>query len=274
MAEQIKNLTSKDGLSLQVREHIPPQYKGIVCIVHGFGEHGGRYTHVADFFNKNGYAVVAMDNRGHGKSGGKRGHAPRFECYLEDIDAFLTDTQQRLDKVPMFLYGHSMGGNLVLNYVISRQPTVLKGVVATGPWIRLAFEPKPIMITLGKIMRSIFPTFTQDSGLNADHISRDKSVVAAYKNDPLVHSKITAAAGMAMTDSAAFLNTYKKGMPIPTLILHGSGDLITSQPASETFSQRVSNTTYKKWEGLYHEIHNDPEKSEVLNYTLAWMNNQ
>lgn len=274
MAETTLSLKAKDGIQLFVRENIPPQYRGIICIVHGFGEHGGRYTHVADFFNKQGYAVLAIDNRGHGKTEGKRGHTPSFDSYLDDIDVFLTDTKQRLKDVPMFLYGHSMGGNLTLNYVIRRKPTILRGLVVTGPWIRLAFEPKPIMITMGKIMRSILPTFTQDSGLNADHVSRDKEVVEAYKDDPLVHSKITASAGMSMTDSAAFLNTYSGEMPIPTFILHGTDDKLIAQAASEEFAQRVKNVDYKKWVGLYHEIHNDPEKLEVLNDVLVWLDSK
>ena len=274
MAETTRSLKAKDGIQLFVRENIPPQYRGIICIVHGFGEHGGRYAHVADFFNKKGYAVLAIDNRGHGKTEGKRGHTPSFDSYLDDIDVFLTDTKQRLNDVPMFLYGHSMGGNLTLNYVIRRKPTILRGLVVTGPWIRLAFEPKPIMITMGKIMRSILPTFTQDSGLNADHVSRDKEVVEAYKDDPLVHSKITASAGMSMTDSAAFLNTYSGAMPIPTFILHGTDDKLIAQAASEEFAQRVTNVDYKKWVGLYHEIHNDPEKLEVLNDVLVWLDSK
>ena len=271
MAEITKSLKAKDGTQLFVRENTPPQYTGIICIVHGFGEHGGRYAHVADFFNKNGFAVLAMDNRGHGKSEGKRGHAPGFDNYLDDIETFLTDTKQRLADVPMFLYGHSMGGNLTLNYVIRRQPTILKGLIVTGPWIQLAFEPKPIMITLGKIMRSIIPTFTQDSGLNPDDVSRDQTVVAAYKADPLVHSKITASAGMSLTESAAFLNTFAGEMPIPTLILHGTDDKLIAQSASEAFANRVKNVDYKKYVGLYHEIHNDPEKMDVLNDILKWI---
>ena len=272
MAETTKNLTAKDGIELFIRENIPPQYKAMICIVHGFGEHSGRYAHVADFFNKNGYAVLAMDNRGHGKSGGKRGHTPSLESYLDDIDMFLNYAKTKNESVPLFLYGHSMGGNLILNYVIQRQPKILRGLIATSPWIRLAFEPKPILITMGKLMRSIFPTFTQDSGLDVNGISRDKAVVDAYINDPLVHSKITASAGMGMTDSAAFLNTYKGQMSIPTLIVHGTNDKLISQAASEEFANRVTNIDYKKWVGLYHETHNEPEKMDVLQDILQWVN--
>ena len=120
-------------------------------------------------------------------------------------------------------------------------------------------------------MAAVFTDVPQDSGLNADDISRDQTVVAAYKADPLVHSKITASAGMSMTESAAFLNTFAGVMPIPTLILHGTDDKLIAQSASEAFAKRVKNVDYKKYVGLYHEIHNDPEKMDVLNDILKWI---
>jgi alpha-beta hydrolase superfamily lysophospholipase len=271
----MENLTAKDGISLFTHAWIPPQYHAAICIVHGFGEHGRRYAHVADFFNQQGYAVVAFDNRGHGKSGGKQGHAPSVDSYLDDIEVFLTAAKQQFGNTPLFLYGHSMGGNLALNYVLKRDVSILRGVVATGTWIRLAFEPNPMLLTLGKIMRSIFPTFTQSSGLVQEHISKDPAVVAAYSKDPLVHGRITASAGMGLTESAAFLNSFAGKMPIPTLIMHGEEDQLTSQPASEEFASRVSgDLTYKKWDGMYHEVHNEPDKIQVLKYIFGWLDSR
>lgn len=271
MTETTHTLTAKDGLSLFSRIWATPDSKAVIALIHGFGEHSGRYTHVADFFNKNGYAVFALDNRGHGQSGGKRGHAPTYDSYMDDIEVFLNYVATQSAGKPVFLYGHSMGGNLALNYLIRRQPA-LKGVIATGPWVQLAFEPKPILVTIGKLMRSIFPSFSQDSGLNQTHISKDAAVVEAYKNDPLVHGKITASASLSLLEAGEFLNNYAGEMPISTLIMHGDEDLLTSQPASEAFAKRVSGpVTYKKWEGMYHEIHNEPQQLEVFNYTLGWL---
>ncbi len=271
MAETTQNLTSKDGLILFSRTWLAENPKAVIALVHGFGEHCGRYAHVAKFFNDNGYSVFAFDNRGHGKSEGKRGHAPSYDSYLYDIDLFLDYVIAQSTGKPIFLYGHSMGGNLVLNYVLKRK-TTLKGVIASGPWIQLAFQPKPILVTVGKLMRSVVPGFTQDSGLVQSHISKDPAVVEAYKNDPLVHGKITASASIGLLEAAAFLNSYAGEMPVPTLIMHGDEDLLTSQPASEEFAKRVGGSvTYKKWKGMYHEIHNEPQKIEVLNYTLGWL---
>ena len=272
MSEQF--ITSKDGIQLYTKEWAIQKPKGVICLIHGFGEHCNRYGHVADFFNKNGYAFVAMDNRGHGKSEGNRGHTPQYDSYLDDIDVFLAGVKGRYVGAPMFLYGHSMGGNLVLNYILRRIPAI-QGAVVSGPWIRLAFEPKKIMLTLGKMMRAIYPSFSQDSKLVAEHISKDPAVVKAYNEDPLVHSKITASAGMALTEAAAWLNDYKDEMPVPVIIMHGGDDLLTSQPGSEEFAKRVKgDVTYKKWNGMYHEIHNEPDKMSVFNYTLGWLDSK
>lgn len=271
MAEITQTLITKDKLQLFSRAWLTENPKASIVFVHGFGEHSGRYTQVADFFNKNGYSFFAFDNRGHGQSEGKRGHARDYDAYLYDIDVFLDYVTVQSAGKPIFLYGHSMGGNLVLNYVLKRKLSI-KGVIVSGPWIQLAFQPKPVLITIGKLMRSVVPGFSQDSGLVQSHISKDPAVVEAYKNDPLVHSKITASASIGLLEAAAFLDTYAGVMPVPTLIMHGAEDLLTSQPASEAFAKRVSGpVTYKKWEGMYHEIHNEPQQMEVFNYILGWM---
>jgi alpha-beta hydrolase superfamily lysophospholipase len=277
MATIPSQLKTKDNLTLKIQSWEVENPRAIICLVHGFGEHKGRYAHVGKFFNEHQVSLTAIDNRGHGESEGKRGHAPSFETYLDDIQLFIDTVKKKYKETPLFLYGHSMGGNLVLNYLLKRDPmnagSVFKGIIATGPWIRLAFEPKPFMITLGKVMRSIYPSFTQPSGLIVEYVSKDPVVVKDYINDPLNHSSITASAGMGLTEAAVFLNTYEGTLPIPTLIMHGSEDLITSQPASEAFAKRAKgDITYKIWEGMYHEVHNEPDKLTVLNYILDWIN--
>lgn len=271
MTEINQTLTAKDKLPLFTRAWKVENPKAVIALIHGFGEHSGRYAHFADFFNKSGYSIYALDNRGHGKSEGKRGHTPKYETYLDDIEVFLDYVHAQNKNTEIYLYGHSMGGNLVLNYLLRRKPAV-KGVIVTGPWIQLAFEPKPILVTMGKLMRSIVPTFTQSSGLQQEHISKDPKVVEAYKQDPLVHGNISAAASLGLLEAASFLNTYEGEVPAPLLIMHGDEDLLTSQPASEAFAKRLKGkVTYKKWEGLYHEIHNEPQQLAVFNYTLGWL---
>ena len=271
--EKTTTIAAKDGIELFIRSWIPPQYKAIVALVHGFGEHSGRYQHVADFLNIHGYAVVALDLRGHGKSGGKRGHSPSNDTTYDDVELFIRHVKKiGGETLPLFLYGHSMGGNFILNTILRRNTGGVKGLVATGPLVSLAFKPKPIMLFLGKTLRSIAPTFSQPGGVLTQYLSHDKAVVQAYIDDPLVHTTITTAAGMNLLESSEYLNTYQGTMPIPTLIMHGTADFLTYQPASEAFANRVKgDITYRKWEGLYHEIHNEPEKMQVLEEIVAWL---
>ena len=272
--ESTTTIAAKDGLNLFMRSWIPPQYRGVIALVHGFGEHSGRFQHVADFLNTNGFAVVAMDSRGHGKSDGQRGHAPSFESYYNDVESLVDFTKKTTgNTVPLFLYGHSMGGNLVLNTILRRHTEGVAGIITTGPLVALAFKPSAFLLFLGKTLRRIWPTLSQPGGVKPENISRDKTVVEAYIKDPLVHGKVTTAAGMDLLEAGEFLEKYEGKMPVPTLIMHGGDDFLTSQPASEAFAKRVSgDIIYRKWDGLYHEIHNEPEKEQVFAEMLMWLN--
>ena len=174
------NWKTKDQLDVHAIDWVPEgDYKAVIALVHGFGEHCERYHHVADFYGENGYAMTSYDHRGHGKTGGKRGHTPNYDALLDGIDDLLKYTAEKHPGKPIILYGHSMGGNLVLNYMLRRKPNV-KAVVATAPWIKLGFEPPAFLITLGKITRRLVPGFTQDNGLDSTQLSRDTEVAKAY----------------------------------------------------------------------------------------------
>jgi alpha-beta hydrolase superfamily lysophospholipase len=267
-------MTTFDGLNIYTKAWIPPQYKAIICLIHGYGEHINRYNHVADFFNKNDYAVIGMDTRGYGQSEGKRGHAPNFEAFMTDIEQFLTETAHQYPNKPLFLYGHSMGGNLVLNYAIRKKPKIA-GIIATAPLIQTAFKTPAFKIYLAKFGRAIFPTLSQSTNLNQEHLSKDPSVIAAYKADPLVFDSMSAAAGAGILEANSFLDNYNGEMPVSLLIMHGDEDKLTSQAASAAFESRLKgDTTYKKWVGMYHEIHNEPDKQRVLDYALGWLDSK
>jgi alpha-beta hydrolase superfamily lysophospholipase len=266
-----KTILSGDGLKLYIKHWLPAQTRAVICLIHGFGEHINRYNHLASFFVENDYAIIGMDNRGHGRSEGKRGHTPNFDAYLEDIQVLMNEIKTQYPDKPIFLWGHSMGGNLVLNYLLRRKPAVV-ATIATGAWIRLAFEPKPMLLKLGRMMRSVLPTFSQSAELDTNNLCTDAAVVRAYNVDSWVHGKITAAAGMGLNESAAWLNAYQGEVPVPTLIMHAEKDKITSPDAARAFSERVKgDITFKLWHGLYHEIHNEKTQEEVLNYALGWM---
>ncbi|MGC8856789.1 MAG: lysophospholipase [Anaerolineae bacterium] len=267
---------SRDGLRLYARgwkphERIP---KGVICLVHGHGEHVGRYEHVGQVLSTAGYALLGFDQRGHGRSVGPRGHIPSYDALLDDIALLLDEAASRYPALPYFLYGHSMGGNEVLNYALRRKPA-LAGVIATGPWLRLAFEPPALKVALGRMMNRVFPAFTQKSGLETAALSRRAEVVQAYEADPLVHDQISARLFVEMYSAGLWALEHATEFPLPLLLMHGSADRLTSADASREFAQRAGQqVTLRIWEGAYHEIHNEPEQDEVLQTMIAWLDVQ
>jgi acylglycerol lipase len=245
--------------------------KAVVALVHGHGEHVGRYAHVAAALTAQGYVLMGFDLRGHGKSGGPRGHTPSYAALMDDIAAFLDQVEERYPGLPRFLYGHSLGGNLVINYALRRKPD-LCGVIATGPWLKLAFEPPAAQVTLGKLMNGIAPGFTQHSNLNTKGLSHDAAVVTAYENDPLVHDKISARLFVEIYNTGLWALEHAAELSLPLLLMHGSADPITSAKASQEFAAKAGEmVTLKIWPDMYHEIHNESAQAEVFKTMLAWL---
>jgi alpha-beta hydrolase superfamily lysophospholipase len=250
----------------------PP--RAIVCLVHGLGEHSGRYAHVASALDEAGYALLGFDLRGHGKSGGPRGHTPSYEALMADIGHLLDEAAKRYPSTAQFLYGHSLGGNLVLNYALRRKPQIT-GVIATSPAIRTATPPPSSQLTLAKIMNRIRPGMQMANGLALDGLARDPEVIRAYTNDPLVHNKISVRLALEMLQAGEWALAHAAEFPLPLLLAHGSADQLTSAPASAEFARKVpGDCTFKLWEGFYHETHNEPEKAEVLAFMIDWLQKQ
>ncbi|MGB1043400.1 MAG: lysophospholipase, partial [Tenacibaculum sp.] len=189
--------------------------KAVVVLVHGMGEHSARYKHVAKKITDNNFSVVAFDHFGHGKTEGKRGHNPSFNAVLESVTKTIEKAKELFPEKPIFLYGHSMGGNVVINYSI-RKKHDLKGTIATSPFLKLAFEPPKIKLAFGKIIQKIAPSITMGNELDANHISRDKTEVEKYINDPLVHDKISPNFSLTFIDTGkwAIENANKLNSPM------------------------------------------------------------
>ncbi|MCO6476507.1 MAG: lysophospholipase [Phaeodactylibacter sp.] len=271
MQETEFNWQTSDGLNIYAKEWKAREPQGVICLVHGLGEHVNRYAHLARFFTGRGFSVIGYDRRGHGRSAGLRGHTPDAETLLDEVAKLLIEAEIRYRARPVFLYGQSQGGQLVLAYALKRHPNI-QGIIASSPWIRLSFEPSPVMIALGKLMHRLHPTFTQSNGLNPSHLSRNPQVVKAYQEDPLVHDRITAATGIAMLRQSHWLDGYSGAFPVPLLLMHGSADKITSPEASRALAGRLEgNVTFKLWDGAYHEIHNEDIQEQAFEYVLGWL---
>lgn len=245
--------------------------KGVVCLVHGLGEHCGRYAHVASKLTESGYSVIAIDLPGHGKSEGKRGHIRSYKTLQQDIDLLISEAVKRYPDIPCYLYGHSLGGNLVLNYALGNDLR-LTGIISTSPWLKLSFQPKSLVLLIGKILDKIWPSFTQSNGLNANGLSHKSEVAEAYINDPYVHDKISVRLFNRANVHGLLAIKKASQCKLPILLMHGSADPITSPKASHQFAENAGTIcTYKEWEDLYHELHNEYNSEEVIQYIIDWM---
>jgi len=215
--------------------------------------------------------VLAFDLPGHGKSEGPRGHIESYDLVYECIDLLLQESRQRYPQVPLFLYGHSLGGNIVLNYALQRKPQ-LAGVISTSPGLGLESEPR-LKLLIGKVLYTVAPKFSMPNGLDRSGLSRDPSVEQRYSADPLVHSLISARLGMDLISKGKWARENAANFPIPLLLMQGSADRLVAPAATREFAARAPADliTYKEWEGGYHELHNDIIKEEVLNFMLGWI---
>ncbi len=275
MDYQSTTYTSFDGIKLSgYLWKTEKQPKAIINLVHGFGEYSERYNHWAKLFVNHGYAVHALDYRGHGKSEGRRGYIHSFDDFLNDIDILVHESKKMYPEISQFIYGHSLGGNIVANYILKRENN-FKGAVISSPWFRLAFDPSVLTIFFAKMIKSIFPKYTQNAKLDVKGISHDNEVVNKYLEDPLVHEKLSV---------RMFFEIYKAGnwplehpdlINIPVLLQHGNADKITSHKASAEFAEKAKilkkDVIFKEWGGMYHELHNELEYEKVFRFVAEWI---
>ena len=261
-----------DGLSLYAwtrRPAGPP--KGVIALVHGMGEHSRRYDHLTAYWEGRGYASAGFDQRGHGRSEGRRGHTPSYERLLDDIALFLGRVAEAFPGLPITLYGHSMGGNLVLNYAIRRRPAP-DLVVASAPYLRLAFDPPAWRVLLARVLRHVVPALSQRTGLDVRALSRDPEVVRRYEADPLVHDRITTSFFSNVHPAGEAIIARASELTMPTLIMHGGADRLTSRAASEAFvAASRGKARLRIWDGAFHEIHNEPDWEELATFVVAWI---
>jgi alpha-beta hydrolase superfamily lysophospholipase len=264
--------TTVDGTQLYEQCWRPNETpKAALAIVHGHGEHSGRYGNVVEYFVPKGYAVCAFDLRGHGRSPGARGHVDRWSDFLEDVHAFLDHLRRHLPDVPIFLYGHSLGGLIVLNLMIE-QPEDVRGVISSAPALDTsAFSPVKLM--LAKILSVIMPKFTLPTGLEQAALSRDPAVVKAYAEDPLVHDRATARMGAEIVAAATRAMQNAANLTAPLLLLQGEEDRIVPVAAGGRFFERAGSEdkTLLRYPGGYHEPHNDIEHARVMADLENWI---
>jgi alpha-beta hydrolase superfamily lysophospholipase len=190
---------------------------------------------------------------------------------MNDTDLLVKKAHELFNGLPLIMYGHSLGGNIAANYVLRRQPE-LKGLIITAPYFKLAFDPPAWKVAMSKIMATILPALTLPTGLELSALSKDQSVVDAYKNDALVHDKISATFFINVHPAGLYPIEHAGELTTKTLAMHGLADRITSYQGTTAFAQNNPQMIeLKLWDGLYHEIHNEKEKQQIFDYITGWL---
>lgn len=258
----------------------------VICIVHGIGEYGGRFDRVAERFRQCNMAVISLDLRGHGNSLGKKGHCAPRKDVLDDVGSLVEYAQERYGKKKkIILYGHSMGGNIVMDYRNRGDKNGdICGYIVSAPWIRLVRPVPGFIYSIVKLISKIAPEFTISSEVNEADLGHPESV-KPYRGNRMIHNRISALCAVEGFETGlklenGTLENNGNAHNIPTLLMHGGKDKICSVYGSRKISERLKsegdNIEYKEWPELYHEIHNGGSKSrgdEVIEKAVKWAEN-
>lgn len=271
VALQSHQISAADGTLLHVTDYLLPaaQARGSVVIMHGLGEHGDRYRHVAGFFNECGLSVRCYDHRGHGRSQGRRGDVIYGDPMLLDAEILIDDFSARFAEPP-FLFGHSMGGLFAARLALAKL-SPLRGLILSSP--ALAVTLSPFQYRMLKLMSALAPSLGVPNGVSPGFLSHDPKVVAAYKADPLVHHRISARLLRSMLSSVDYCHSHADALATPTLMLVSGDDRVVDVEGSRRFFLRVppGMAVMREYPGLYHEIFNEPNALQVFEDLKQWL---
>ena len=272
MQIQEGTFNGSEGLSLFFQSWQPDSpARGVLVIVHGLGEHSGRYKNVVNHLVPLRFAVYALDHRGHGRSPGQRAYANSMAEFRGDVHALVQLAANAHPGLPLFIMGHSLGGLITLDYIL-HHPEGLRGAIVSAPAVG-GVGVSPVLLMLSRVLSRVWPTFSLDSGLDVNAISRDPQEVQAYQDDPLVHGKGTPRLATVVMDSAEWCQANAHTLQLPLLMIHGTADSITAPADSRRFFDNVASAdkTYIAYEGGYHESHNDIHYQQVVEDIAAWL---
>ncbi|MDQ2959819.1 MAG: lysophospholipase [Candidatus Dormibacteraeota bacterium] len=272
MRTRLGTFSGVRGVPIAHREWLPDgEALGTVVIAHGIHEHGGRYQHVAARLVADGWVVGSLDHRGHGLSGGRRGAVERFEDWVTDLDTYIADVLARTPQ-PVFLVGHSLGGLIACVYTL-RHADRLRGLVLSSPAVLAPAGLSPTTVRAGRLL-SRFAANLPVIALRRDAVSRDPAVVKAYLGDALVHpGRIRARTGAEILDATLEVRRRAAEIVLPLLAVQGSADLLVDPGAAAWIDSHAGSPdhTLRVYEGLYHEVFNEPERDLVLDDVAAWL---
>ncbi len=273
MEHQEGTFTGIRGETIYYQSWLPQgEPKAILLIIHGLAEHSGRYANVVNHFVPMGYAVYGVDHVGHGKSSGTRVYVERFGDYTDTLKTYFDMVRHWQPAKPVFLVGHSMGGLIGAVYLLDHQAK-FTGAVLSGPAVKIQDDVSPAFIFVGKVISVLMPKMGVIR-LEAEGVSRDPAVVQAYVNDPLVYcGKVTARLSAELVKAIRRVTAEAANIRLPILILQGGADRLVDPQGARILYDAVSSVdkTIKIYDGLYHEVYNEPERDRVLGDVEAWL---
>jgi acylglycerol lipase len=261
-----------DGTRLFYQCWVPEAFSMCMVIVHGLGEHSGRYANPVSFFTAKGFAIYAMDNRGHGRSSGIRGHVNEFKEYRDDLASFVETVRAHSGKEQVLMVGHSLGGLISLSYTLA-SPGPVQGLVLSSPGLRPKKDPPAIKAFLGRVLSRLLPSLTLSNEIDPQHICRDPDVVQRYVDDPLVHNRVSTRFYTEFMKESARVMAEAPRLRVPLLLMQAGGDLLVDPSASREFYERAGSAdkTFRLYDHCYHELFNEPEKERVFQDMEAWI---
>jgi len=274
MPNEEDDFSARDGLRLHENRWLPQgDPAAVVVVVHGLIEHSGRYAEVADELNRHGYAVYAMDLRGHGRSEGDRILVRSFDEYTADLEFYLDRVRACQPGKPLFLFGHSMGGAIVVLFAVTRRPDV-RGLILSAPALRIGGGMFPVLRRLAGLFSYLLPRLKLVR-MSFRLASRDPEVVADLESDPLVyHGRFPVRTGAEILRAARRIQDRMEAVELPLLLLHGTGDFVTDPEGTRRLHARAGSAdkTLKLYKGLYHDLLHEPEKVQITADLIEWLN--
>lgn len=273
-APHAPSLRAPDGTRLvyDVYEPTSTQPQAAILILHGWSDHAGRWRGTAERLRDAGFAAYLLDQRGHGRSGGRRGHLSRFSQLLGDLQTFRRGVRHRLGAVPHVLLGHSFGALVVLRYLETQPSDPIAAAIVSSPWFATASPPPAWKLILARLLADLWPTLAVSAGIDSSALSRDQAVNAAYEADPMVHDVITPGAWHEIQWAQRAVPADSQRIDTPVLFLLAGEDRIVDAHAARAFASSLDSRAQVAWyPEMLHEVLHDPQSERVLADVLAFV---
>ena len=266
-------LSTPDGISLHYWIHEADDPVGTVLLTHGLGEHSGRYEHVIGALREHGITVVRWDLRGHGHSGGQRGHTPGMASLLSDISQIAEFLRENFRDSPTALWAHSLGGNLISHWILQRpeEARAFRAVVLSAPWFLLTDRPSRLKVSLIRMLAGMIPSFPIPAKFRAKSLTSDLKARREYEKDDLVHRRATVRMVIDCYDAALWSLEHAEEFQLPTFAFHGSDDPVTAPEGTRQFCVDAPDCHFELLPGFVHEPHNERGWESIINEAANWL---